>query len=29
MSLANLTGEVLDDKYLIERELGKGGMGSV
>ena len=29
MSLSNLTGEVLDDKYLIERELGKGGMGSV
>lgn len=29
MGLANLTGEVLDDKYLIERELGKGGMGSV
>ncbi|MEK6303761.1 MAG: serine/threonine-protein kinase [Acidobacteriota bacterium] len=29
MSLANLAGEVLDDKYLIEKELGKGGMGSV
>ena len=29
MGLANLIGEVLDDKYLIERELGKGGMGSV
>lgn len=29
MALANLIGEVLDDKYLIERELGKGGMGSV
>jgi serine/threonine protein kinase len=29
MGLANLIGEVLDDKYLIEKELGKGGMGSV
>ena len=29
MGLANLIGVVLDDKYLIERELGKGGMGSV
>ncbi|HSO75789.1 MAG TPA: protein kinase [Blastocatellia bacterium] len=29
MGLKDLIGEVLDDKYLIERELGKGGMGSV
>jgi serine/threonine protein kinase len=29
MGLRDLIGEVLDDKYLIERELGKGGMGSV
>jgi len=29
MGLTQLTGEVLDEKYHIERELGKGGMGSV
>jgi serine/threonine protein kinase len=29
MALTELTGEVLDEKYRIEQELGKGGMGSV
>ena len=29
MGLTELTGKVLDEKYRIERELGKGGMGSV
>ena len=29
MGLTELTGEVLDEKYRIEKELGKGGMGSV
>jgi len=29
MQLGNLAGNVLDDKYLIERELGRGGMGAV
>jgi serine/threonine protein kinase len=29
MQLGNLAGQVLDDKYLIERELGRGGMGAV
>jgi serine/threonine protein kinase len=29
MGLTQLSGEVLDDKYRIEKELGKGGMGSV
>lgn len=29
MSLANLIGHVLDGKYHIERQLGKGGMGAV
>ena len=29
MGVTQLTGEVLDQKYRIEKELGKGGMGSV
>ncbi|HSB11142.1 MAG TPA: protein kinase [Blastocatellia bacterium] len=29
MALTKLIGEVLDEKYRIEKELGKGGMGSV
>jgi serine/threonine protein kinase len=29
MALTQLTGVVLDDKYRIEKELGRGGMGSV
>src|SRR6267378_1675398 len=29
MGLTELSGEVLDEKYRIEKELGKGGMGSV
>ena len=29
MNLANLVGQTLDEKYRIERELGKGGMGAV
>src|SRR5215469_15668688 len=29
MQLGDLAGNVLDDKYLIERELGRGGMGAV
>ena len=29
MGLTQLTGEVLDEKYRIEKELGRGGMGSV
>lgn len=29
MALANITGQVLDDKYRIEKNLGRGGMGSV
>src|SRR5258708_40052194 len=29
MALANLIGHVLDEKYQIERELGKGGMGAL
>ncbi len=29
MSLSNLVGHVLDEKYRIERQLGKGGMGAV
>jgi serine/threonine protein kinase len=29
MGLSELTGEVLDEKYRIEKELGKGGMAAV
>ncbi len=29
MELSRLIGQVLDDKYRIERELGRGGMGTV
>ena len=29
MDFADLIGQTLDDKYLIERELGRGGMGTV
>ncbi|HVF89896.1 MAG TPA: serine/threonine-protein kinase [Blastocatellia bacterium] len=29
MNLAHLIGQVLDEKYQIERQLGKGGMGAV
>jgi serine/threonine protein kinase len=29
MNFADLIGQTLDDKYLIERELGRGGMGTV
>jgi serine/threonine protein kinase len=29
MALAQLVGQVLDEKYRIEKQLGKGGMGSV
>ncbi len=29
VNFAEVTGQTLDDKYRIERELGKGGMGSV
>ena len=29
MGLTELTGEVLDEKYRIEKELGRGGMGAV
>lgn len=29
MELADLVGQTLDSKYLIERELGRGGMGTV
>ena len=29
MQLGNLAGQILDEKYLIERELGRGGMGAV
>jgi serine/threonine protein kinase len=29
MNFADFTGQTLDDKYKIERELGRGGMGTV
>src|SRR5687768_2953974 len=29
MNFENLIGQVVDDKYKIERQLGKGGMGTV
>src|SRR5712692_7106676 len=29
MALTELTGEVLDEKYRIDKELGRGGMGAV
>ena len=29
INFADLIGQVLDEKYLIERELGRGGMGTV
>jgi len=29
MALINVTGQVLDEKYRIEKNLGRGGMGSV
>lgn len=29
MNFADVTGQTLDDKYKIERELGRGGMGTV
>ena len=29
MDPANLLGQTLDSKYLIDRELGRGGMGTV
>ncbi|MDQ3802167.1 MAG: protein kinase [Acidobacteriota bacterium] len=29
MNLSNLVGRTIDEKYKIERELGKGGMGAV
>jgi serine/threonine protein kinase len=29
MSLSNLIGQTLDEKYRIEKQLGKGGMGAV
>jgi serine/threonine protein kinase len=29
MNFADLIGQTLDEKYLIERELGRGGMGTV
>src|SRR3954463_1490616 len=29
MNFADLIGQTLDDKYLIDRELGRGGMGTV
>src|SRR5215831_2713082 len=29
MELSGIIGQVLDDKYLIEKQLGKGGMGAV
>src|SRR5690348_9213299 len=29
MNFAELIGQILDDKYQIERELGRGGMGTV
>ena len=29
MNFADFVGQTLDDKYKIERELGRGGMGTV
>ncbi|MEJ7701786.1 MAG: protein kinase [Pyrinomonadaceae bacterium] len=29
MNVGNVIGQILDNKYKIERELGKGGMGTV
>ena len=29
MNFADLVGQTLDEKYQIERELGRGGMGTV
>ena len=29
MNITGFVGEALDEKYMIERELGRGGMGTV